>query len=509
MQIKPELPLALHDLLFNQGQPNESIAIEDILGQKITYGHLREQISSTVGSLNSMGFKRNDRIAIALPNGPEMLVVSICLASGFTLCPLNPNHREGELGRDLDIPGIKALLAEHGSGTPVRKVAQEQGIEVLEISPKEGTAGLFQLINCDARGGQDPAFAKPEDDMIVVITSGTTAKPKMIPLTHSNEYYNSVFPYKALKLSPEDRCLNLLPCFHLAGLNIAIIHMAAGGCVMCPPEFTITEFFKWVEKFRPTLYWASPTQNQLILGQVGENIEVASRSRLRFIITGGGSLPVSSIIGLENAFKAPVLDWYGMSEAGAISVNPLPPQQRKPGSVGLSMGPDVAIMGDGQMQLTKGKIGEVVIRGPNVFRGYEKDPEANVAAFVDGWFRTGDLGYLDEDGYLYIRGRVKEIINKGAEKIAPQEIDEALLKHPAVAEAVAFPVPHPTLGEDVAAAVVPRGGSSVTENELRVFLFDSLAYFKVPTRIVVIEEIPKGPLGKMKRSEMARELGFI
>jgi acyl-CoA synthetase (AMP-forming)/AMP-acid ligase II len=322
-------------------------------------------------------------------------------------------------------------------------------------------------------------------------------------------YYDIAYTRKALKLSPEDICFNFFPYFHLAGLKSAIFHMATGGCVISPPEFVIKEFFKWVDKFRPTLYWASHTQNQLILEQVKENAEVISRSRLRFIVTGGGSLPASSIIGLESAFKVPVLEWYGMSEAGAICINPLPPLQRKPGSVGMSMGSDVAIMGDGQMQLTKGKIGEVVIRGPNVFRGYEDDLEANKAAFVDGWFRTGDLGYFDEDGYLYLRGRVKEMINKGAEKIAPQEIDEALLKHPAVAEAVAFSVPHPTLGEDVAAAVVPRSGSSVTENELRVFLFDSLAYFKVPTRIVIIEEIPKGPLGKMKRSEMARELGFI
>jgi acyl-CoA synthetase (AMP-forming)/AMP-acid ligase II len=509
MQAKPELPLALHDLLSNLGQPNESIAIEEIFGQKMTYGCLREQIHSTVGSLNSIGFKRNDRIAIALPNGTEMLVASICLASGFTICPLNPNHREGELGRDLNIRGIKALLAERGSGMPARKVAEEQGIETLEISPKEGAAGLFQLINCDAKSGQDPAFAKPEDDIIVAITSGTTSKPKRIPLTHSNLYYDILYTRRALKLSPEDRCLNFFPYFHMAGLKTVIFYLVTGGCVISPPEFTITEFFKWVDKFRPTVCWTSPTQNQLILEQVGENAGVISRSRLRFIVTGGGALPASSIIGLERAFKVPVLEWYGMSEAGAICINPLPPLQRKPGSVGLSMGSDVAIRGDGEMQLTKGKIGEVVIRGPNVFRGYENDPEANKAAFVDGWFRTGDLGYFDGEGYLYIRGRVKEIINKGTEKIAPQEIDEALLKHPAVAEAVAFPVPHPTLGEDVAAAVVPRGGSSVTENELRIFLFDSLAYFKVPTRIVIIEEIPKGALGKIKRSEMARELGLI
>jgi acyl-CoA synthetase (AMP-forming)/AMP-acid ligase II len=356
---------------------------------------------------------------------------------------------------------------------------------------------------------QDPAFARPEDEIMVVITSGTTSKPKRIPLTHSNMYYNSVYTCKALKLSPEDRCLNLFPYFHLAGINLAIFQMATGGCVICPSEFAVREFFKWVDNFHPTMYMATHTQNRLVLEQVGENAEVASRSRLRFIITGGGSLPASSIIGLESAFKAPVLEWYGMSEAGAICVNPLPPLQRKPGSVGLSMGSDVVIMEDGQAQLAKGKIGEVAIRGPNVFRGYENDPEANAAAFADGWFRTGDLGYFDEDGYLYIRGRVKEIINKGAEKIAPQEIEEALLKHPAVAEAVAFPVPHPTLGEDVFAAVIPRGGSSVTENELRKFLFSSLAYFKVPTRIVMIEEIPMGALGKMKRSEMAKELGLI
>jgi acyl-CoA synthetase (AMP-forming)/AMP-acid ligase II len=221
---------------------------------------------------------------------------------------------------------------------------------------------------------------------------------------------------------------------------------------------------------------------------------------LRFIRSSSASLPPQVMAELEEVFGVPALEAYGMTEAAhQMSSNPLPPAARKPSSVGVATGPDVAIMDGAGVLLDAGQTGEIVIRGANVTLGYENNPEANASSFTGGWFRTGDEGYLDEGGYLFITGRIKEIINRGGEKIAPREVDEALLDHPAVAQAVTFAVPHPTLGEDVAAAVVLREGAAATEAELREVAFASLADFKVPSQVIIVDQVPKGPTGKLQR----------
>ena len=211
---------------------------------------------------------------------------------------------------------------------------------------------------------------------------------------------------------------------------------------------------------------------------------------------------------LESAFDVPVIEAYGMTEAAhQIAINPLPPGRRKPGSVGLATGPEVAIMDPVGRLLPAGRTGEIVIRGTTVTRGYEDNPEANHSAFIEGWFRTGDEGSLDEDGYLHLTGRIKEIINRGGEKISPREVDEVLLDHPAVAQAVAFSIPDPQLGEEIAAAVVLRTGAAASEKQLQEFAAGRLADFKVPRRVLFVPEIPKGPTGKMQRIGLAQALG--
>src|SRR5208337_3905958 len=272
-----------------------------------------------------------------------------------------------------------------------------------------------------------------------------------------------------------------MPLFHVHGLVGALLSsIASGGSVVCCPGFVAPKFFAWVEEFRPSWYTAVPTIHQSVVARAGK----AQRHSFRFIRSCSSALAPSLMEEMEAVFRVPVIEAYGMTEAAhQMASNPLPPRKRKPGSVGVAAGPEITIID-----------GEVAVRGPNIF--------------TDGWFRTGDQGRLDEEGYLFLTGRTKEIINRAGEKIAPREIDEVLLRHGAVAQAVAFAVPHATLGEAVAAAVVLRPGLNATERGLREFAAERIADFKVPEKILLLEEIPKGPTGKIQRIGLATKLGI-
>jgi acyl-CoA synthetase (AMP-forming)/AMP-acid ligase II len=332
----------------------------------------------------------------------------------------------------------------------------------------------------------------------------------MVPLTQRNITASARHIVGTLNLSPDDTCLNIMPLFHIHGLMAAVLSsLAAGAQVWCSPGFNPLKFFGWLDDVRPSWYTAVPTMHQTILARVERNPEVIDRSRLRLIRSSSASLPSAVMGQLEERFRAPVIESYGMTEAShQMASNPLPPRERKPGSVGVAAGPEVAVMDETGTLLPSGSVGEVVIRGPNVTRGYAANPEANAKAFTDGWFRTGDQGVLDEEGYLRLTGRLKELINRGGEKISPLEVDEVLMDHPAVQQVVTFAMPHDALGEDVAAAVVLRQGQTVTERALGDFAAERLADFKLPRKIVFLEEIPKGATGKLQRIGLASKLGL-
>jgi acyl-CoA synthetase (AMP-forming)/AMP-acid ligase II len=299
-----------------------------------------------------------------------------------------------------------------------------------------------------------------------------------------------------------------MPLFHIHGLiGATLSSLAAGASIVCTPGFDARSFFEWMETYRPTWYTAVPTMHQAILERADKNRGIIKRCPLRFIRSSSAALPPQIMAQLEGVFKVPVIESYGMTEAShQMASNPLPPGGRKPGSVGVAAGPEVSVFDETGHPLSQGETGEVVIRGPNVTQGYENNPEANKVAFTDGWFRTGDQGFFDTEGYLFLTGRIKEIINRGGEKVAPREVDEALMGHPAVVQAVTFPVPHTTLGEDVAAAIVLRKNTSATEKEMREFALTRLAHFKVPSQVVFVDEIPKGPTGKLQRLGLAEKL---
>ena len=332
----------------------------------------------------------------------------------------------------------------------------------------------------------------------------------MVPLTHRNVCASAVNVQHTLRLTAEDCCLNVMPLFHIHGLIAAVLApLGTGGSIFCTPGFNALRFFAWLDESRPTFYTAVPTMHQAILARAPRNRDAIDRANLRFIRSASAPLLRQVMAELEETFGAPVVEAYAMTEAAhQMTCNPLPPAPRKPGTVGIAAGPEVSVMDEAGALLPAGEVGEIVIRGANVSDGYENNPAANAEAFTNGWFRTGDQGVMDDEGYLRITGRLKEIINRGGEKISPREIDEAILDHPAVRQVVAFAVPHPKLGEDIAAAAVLREGMEATPRELQAFAAERLADFKVPRKILLMDDIPKGPTGKLQRIGMAEKLGL-
>ena len=479
----------------------------------LSYRGLRALARLTVERLNVLGIGRNDRVAIVLPNGPEMASSFVCIAAGATTAPLNPGYRGEELEFYLGDLGARALVIAAGFDSPAREVARKLSIPIVELHPDRARgAGAFTLEPLQPMRGtpEGTGFGGADDTALVLHTSGTTSRPKIVPLLQRNVLATARHIVDTLALTADDVCLNIMPLFHIHGLMAATLSsLAAGAQVCCTPGFNALKFFAWLDEVRPTWYTAVPTMHQAILARADRNQEILARSRLRFVRSSSASLPPQVMAALEKAFRAPVIEAYGMTEAAhQMASNPLPPRPRKPGSVGVAAGPEVAIMDERGSLLPPGQTGEVVIRGPNVTIGYEANPEANAKAFTNGWFRTGDQGLLDEEGYLRLTGRLKELINRGGEKVSPLEVDEVLMDHPAVQQVVTFGMPHAMLGEEVAAAVVLREGKSVTDRELREFAAARLADCKVPRKFVFLQEIPKGATGKLQRIGLAAKLGL-
>jgi oxalate---CoA ligase len=487
---------------------DDAIAIAAHEAKPLTYAGLRSVIHRTQRSLNELGIGRGDRVAIVLPNGPEMATAFLGVASATASAPLNPAYRQDEFEFYLEDLNAKALIIEAGSESPAIDAAERLGVALITLAP-EGPAGAFRLLGSEVGAAAEPGLAEPGNVALILHTSGTTSRPKIVPLTHANIWTSARNIAASLELSENDRALNVMPLFHIHGLIAGLsAPLSRGGAVFCTPGFNALKFFGEMEEAQPTWYTAVPTMHQTILMRAGRHKETITRHPLRFVRSSSSSLPPTVIGELEAAFKCPVIEAYGMTEAThQMASNPLN-GTRKPGSVGVPAGPEIAIMNEAGQLLSRGETGEVVIRGENVTAAYENNPKANGEAFVNGWFRTGDQGVIDADGYLTLTGRLKEIINRGGEKISPREVDEALMDHPAVLQAVAFAVPHPMLGEDVGAAVVLREGLTATEQELGAFLSERLAAFKTPRKILFLAEIPKGATGKLQRIGLAQKLGL-
>ena len=480
------------------GAPESTAIIVPEKDLRVSYSTLKAQVVEVAEVLAAAGVKRGDRIGTALPNGLPNVVTFLAASMVGTAAPLNPAYKEDDFRFYLEDTNAKFLLLPPDGAEEARRAA---GDKVPIIAVELDEAGNVRL---STRGRN--AFAPPsvEDVALILHTSGSTGRPKRVPLTHAQLSISARNVAQTYQLTPRDVSLCVMPLFHVHGLVASTLAtLATGGTVVVPAKFNPLSFWRVAGDYGATWYSAVPTLHQLLAARAQPGAKPAGAEKLRFIRSCSASLSPQLMGDLEAAFGAPVLEAYGMTEAAhQMASNPLPPAPHKPASVGPNTGTTtIGIMDGAGNLLEAGERGEVVIRGANVISGYENNPEANASSFINGWFRTGDQGYLDEDGYLLLTGRLKEMINRGGEKIAPREIDEVLLGHPAVAEAVAFGTPHPTWGEEVAAAVVLK--SDATEADLISYCRERMADFKRPKQIHITTAIPRTATGKIQRRVVA------
>jgi len=465
--------------------------------EPLTYRNLRKQIVSVIRSMHARGFRRNDRIAVMSPPGPETAVAIVAIMAGFTAVPLDIRYKEADLADLFARIGIRAVVVLKGHITPAIRAAAAGRIPVLEMVPS-ATAGQFTIFPEMPEEKGAVEFATATDTAYILLTSGTTGDAKIILRGQAEAAFGKIRTCGLQKISATDRCLHMIPYHHGIGISASLLVPLTGGAtVICPRDFIPHDFARLLMTARPTVSTATPALCWELLRALRKvPRDQLKDNPLRYIRVSSGVLPGDLQTSLEEILGAPLIDSYGMSESGLVAIN-VPPRK---GSVGIPVSGSLAIMDDRGVPLPPGERGEIWIKDRELFHGYAGREQNNAAEFTDGWFRTGDIGYLDTDGYLFLSGRKKELINKGGEKVSPAEIDAALKMHPGVRDAMAFGIPDPVLGEEIAALVVVAN-NGVTEQELRHFLLDRMVHFKVPRKIIFTDAIPKNPMGKPLRAE--------
>ena len=492
--------------MINQ-QNDNLIFLTSEKNEKLSYGEFKifnEKISRQLAATN---VKNSDRAAIVLPNGPLMASSFLSISSYMSAAPLNPSYKQEEFEFYLDDLKPKFLLVEPNSKSLAVIAAKNLNIPVFEMKISDNQPlGTFELFD------KETDYKNPNnfDEALVLHTSGTTSRPKIVPLSNLNIFTSAVNISKSLKLTADDHCLNIMPLFHIHGLIAVLSASAKVGASVCASNgFNALKFLDLAETQNITWYSGVPTMHQAILLRAQKNLDKAKKLNLRFIRSSSASLPPAIFEQLNDIFQTPVIEAYGMTEAThQMTSNPLPPAIQKPGLVGMPAGPEICIMNDKNKKLPQGEIGEICIKGDNVTNGYENNPEANKQSFVNDWFRTGDEGFFDEDGYLKISGRLKEIINKGGEKISPLEVDNILMDFPPIDQALCFGYKDKMLGEDIAVAIKLKENKSCTEDDIKSYANEKLAKFKIPKKIFIVEDIPKGATGKLQRIGLAKKFGL-
>ncbi|KAK1869254.1 hypothetical protein I4F81_011733 [Pyropia yezoensis] len=475
-------------------------------------------LAATVGrlrsSLTAAGVRRGDVVSIVLPNGVDFLAIYLAVAQlGATAAPLNPAYTAEEFEFYLADAESKAVVAPAAAAgaLPIHEAASKLGLSTWALTPtSDALEGVAAPSDAPADGGAAEDLARPDDIAMFLHTSGTTSRPKGVPLTQTNLATSLMNIARTYELTAADTVLLVMPLFHVHGLMAAALTtLATGGKVIIPAggKFSASAFWPTATAHAITWYTAVPTIHQVLLSRAEADFPAPSPPPLRFIRSCSASLAPAVLERLETTFGAPVLEAYAMTEAAhQMTSNPLPVHgPRVPGSVGRGQNVEVAVLDAANELLPPGQVGEVCIRGANVTAGYKNNPEANSVAFGGGWFHTGDQGVLNADGYLTLTGRLKEMINRGGEKISPLEVDAALLAHPQVSEAVAFGVPDEKYGEVVAAAVVLLpGADGVTADDIKTFVRGKLASFKVPQTLFIAETLPRTATGKIQRRIVAQ-----
>lgn len=475
--------------------------------ESIDYLHLYKQITQVASLLSNMGIGSADRIIIIFPNGPELALITLGVMGAAVAVPANPDYREAEYLAMFGQIKPRLLITLAGIDHASKRAAVSAGLKILEVEifPHSPVVEL-NFVGVNSPITQDQSLSPVLLDSVALIlqTSGTTSSPKLVPLTHANLLESSRNIQRSLRLISDDCVLHFLPMFHIGGVvDVLLAPLIAGSSVVCCKTFSAPDFFRDLLYFKPTWVQAVPVMTEEIISVKDHYHSIISQHTLRFLRSVSAPLSTSLMREFEDVFNIPVIEIFGMTESsGVITSNPLPPGIRKPGSVGISVGSKVKIIDETGRTLLPNELGQVAVQGANLMHGYEDESDANVEVMKNGVFRTGDIGYLDSEGYLFLVGRIKDVINRGGEKISPAEVDRTLMAHQSVADAACFAVPHPSLGEDLAAIIVVKKDHSFNYDLLLSYLRERLAFFKVPRYIKVVDQIPRVN-GKLQRTKLA------
>ncbi len=476
----------------------------------LTYFELQREVLRIGQCLCGADLGRDDRVAVVFDSGIDLALTLLATACCMICAPVNPSLKSPELESYLKLIKATAVLLPETGMEVAHSVASSLGLPVVTLRTYE--AGAPMSIGAAASNAVSAAgnTTKPDDIAFLLPTSGTTSTPKIVAVSHFSACADAKNIIQCLELTPKDRCLNVMPLFHVHALFAGLLaSLIAGSQFISTTGFSADRFFLWLDEYRPTWYSAAPTIHQSVVNNARDlkNQNILSQHELRFVRSAAAPLPMRLLKNLEDTLGVPVIETYGMTEVRTfITSNPIPPGQRKAGSVGKAVGLDLGIMDTKGRLLPAGESGEVVVCGQDYIRGYETDERTNTLERENDWFRTGDEGELDKDGYLFITGRIKEIIIRGGMNVSPLEVERGLLSDSEICEAIVFPTSHQTLGQDIAAAVVLKHGSTLTESAVRAHAFLHMAEFKVPSQIFFVNHIPRSPTGKVKRLMMAELL---
>jgi long-chain acyl-CoA synthetase len=466
---------------------------------ELSYGELDDRSARLAALLDERGVQQGDRVGVMLPNVPEFPIAYYgVLRAGGVVVPMNVLLKRREIAFYLEDSGAKLLLAWHGFAEEARAGAADAGAETIEVEP---VSFAQTLSGAEPKPGL--AGTAEDDTAVILYTSGTTGKPKGAELTHQNLFRNAdVSSRTTSEISRGDVVLGALPLFHSFGQTVSMnASLMVGACLTLIPRFDPGEALATMQRDGVTHFYGVPTMYGALLHHPER--ESFDASALRICITGGASMPVEVLRGFEDAFGAKVMEGYGLSETSPVACSNHPDKERKAGSIGTPIeGVEMRVVDEDDEPLPQGEVGEIVIRGHNIMKGYWGRPDATAEAMRGGWFHSGDMARTDEDGYFYIVDRKKDLIIRGGYNVYPREVEEVLYEHPKIREAAVVGVPHDEWGEEIGAAVVLHDGEELSPEEVSAYVKERIAAYKYPRIVWFIDDLPKGPTGKILKREI-------
>jgi len=495
--------------------PDKTFLFSEADSRQFTYAEFDNAVDATARLLSSQGIVKGDVVSLLMPNCAEYIIAYFaCWKLGALAGPVNSLLKEHETAFVVNNSEAKAILVNSEFRERVESIRGElphlravitfddESEATTESREKEKSGRDVRAPGANWRA---PSIDK-NDDGIIIYTSGTTGRPKGCLLTHGNVIANARQISEWLSFTPDDRLLTIMPLFHMNAVSVTTMSaLFAGGSTVISPRFSASKFWNIISDYEITSFGSVATMLSILLDTYPQGVPDGLKTgQLRFAMCGSAPVPAEVMKTFEETFNCPVVEGYGLSESTCRSTFNPPDERRRPGSCGLPIGNEVKVFDDADNEVADGALGEIVLRGDNILKGYYKNPEATAEAFRNGWFHTGDIGYRDQDGFFYIVDRKSDMIIRGGENIYPREIDEVLYQHPAVATAATIGIPDPLYGEEVAAFVVLKDGLKVSEEELISYCTARLADYKSPKSVRIVKDIPKGPTGKLLKRELAK-----